>query len=182
MPQPPASSVLSSPSIVFCFFRFHLGTSLHLCWGDSAVRLDVQSTGDCACSLVARGSWSDLQCSAILPSALQFASRCVDPSKINCTPSTTIVWSQQVLGSDEPPSHLSPSLWTPFPPTSCTSVAAGGPVSAGRWSRPYAPPPDPRCTLTSASVSLCLYDQLRRFVVYRTHLALPESCCFGLIH
>ena len=34
-PQPPASSILSSPSIVFCFFRFHLGTPLQFCWGIS---------------------------------------------------------------------------------------------------------------------------------------------------
>ncbi|XP_037440872.1 uncharacterized protein LOC119308815 [Triticum dicoccoides] len=77
-PQPLASSILSSPSIVFCFFRFHLGTSLQFCWGIGAVRLDVQSIGDRACTLVARGSWSDVQCSAISPSALQFAGRCVD--------------------------------------------------------------------------------------------------------
>ncbi|XP_044369381.1 uncharacterized protein [Triticum aestivum] len=67
-----------------------------------------------ACSLVARGSWSDLQCSAIRPSALQFASRCVDPSKINCTPSTTIFGASRSRDPTSRPRICRPPCGHPF--------------------------------------------------------------------
>ena len=98
--------------------------------------MDVQSTGDCACSLVARGSWSDLQCSAIRPSALQFASRCVDPSKINCTPSPDgAMQSSTWVHAARPTGAVQSKVWVqatrhpvPSPPLHVRSVQ-----SRHRW-------------------------------------------------
>nr|XP_045088758.1 uncharacterized protein LOC109772200 isoform X6 [Aegilops tauschii subsp. strangulata] len=101
-----------------------------------------------ACSPVARGSWSDVQCSAIRPSALQFAGRCVDhprstaplPPPAPCSPvrggtqhappapcSPKCVCKQHATHSQ---AHLSPSSHTLQALSSSPSCGRPSPASA----------------------------------------------------
>ncbi|VAH04344.1 unnamed protein product [Triticum turgidum subsp. durum] len=70
-----------------------------------------------------------MQCSAIHPSAMQFAGRCVDPSKINCTPSPDgAMQSSTWVHAARPTGAVQSKVWVqaahhPFPSPSLSLPA-----------------------------------------------------------
>nr|XP_040254513.1 uncharacterized protein LOC109772200 isoform X5 [Aegilops tauschii subsp. strangulata] len=147
-----ATTGLEHPLLpIDCFLLFLYFTWAHRCSSlGASVRCGWMSSPPAvvACSPVARGSWSDVQCSAIRPSALQFAGRCVDhprstaplPPPAPCSPvrggtqhappapcSPKCVCKQHATHSQ---AHLSPSSHTLQALSSSPSCGRPSPASA----------------------------------------------------